>query len=96
MRLISHLHLLAQVLVERSQRLVEEQHVGIEDEAAGERDALLLPARELARIPVGEWLEPDELEHLAHTRVRSRAFGMPRIRSGKAMLRATVMCGNSA
>ena len=39
------LHLLAQVLVERAQRLVEQQHVGIEDEAAGERHALLLAAR---------------------------------------------------
>src|SRR3984893_10508301 len=39
------LHLLAQILVERAQRLVEQKHVRIEHETARERDALLLAAR---------------------------------------------------
>src|SRR6516165_1255722 len=39
------LHLLAQVLVERAQRLVEQKHIRIEHEPARERDALLLAAR---------------------------------------------------
>ncbi len=39
------LHLLAEVLVERGQRFVEEEDTGARDERAGERDALLLPAR---------------------------------------------------
>ena len=38
------LHLLAQVLVEGAERLVEQQHVGIEHEAACERHPLLLSA----------------------------------------------------
>ena len=42
-----HLQLLAQLQVERAERLVEQQHLGVEDERASERDALLLAAREL-------------------------------------------------
>jgi hypothetical protein len=38
------LHLLAQVLVERAEGLVEQQHIGIEHEAARERHPLLLAA----------------------------------------------------
>ena len=41
------LHLLAQLQVERAQRLVEEQHAGTVHERARERDALALAAREL-------------------------------------------------
>ena len=43
-----------QELVERRQRLVEEQHARIGDQRAGERDALLLAAGELRRHAVGE------------------------------------------
>ena len=43
------LHLLAQLLVERAERLVEQQHLGLEGQGAGERDALALAARELRR-----------------------------------------------
>ena len=42
------LHVLAQLLVERAERLVHQEHAG-EDERAGERHALLLAAGELAR-----------------------------------------------
>ena len=42
------LHLLAQLEVERAERLVEQQHRGFVDERPGQRDALLLAARELA------------------------------------------------
>ena len=41
-------HLQAQELVERRQRLVEQQHARVGDQRAGERDALLLAAGELA------------------------------------------------
>src|SRR5438067_2384516 len=58
-----HLHLLAQVLVERAERLVEQHHVRIEDEPARERDALLLTTRQLARIAVGESAQPNQLQH---------------------------------
>jgi hypothetical protein len=41
-------HVLAQVGVERRERLVEQQHVGLDHDGAGERDALLLAAGQLA------------------------------------------------
>ena len=47
-------HLLAQIGVEIGQRLVEQQRLGLDDQRARERDALLLAARQLARIAVGE------------------------------------------
>ena len=59
------LHLLAQLEVERAERLVEQQHARMVHERAPERDALLLAARELPRLPLREAGEPDELEHLA-------------------------------
>ncbi len=62
------LHLLAQVLVERPQWLVEQHEVGVEDQAAREGDALLLTARQLARIALGEARKPDQAEHLVGTR----------------------------
>ncbi len=44
------LQVLAEAGVERSERLVEQQHARAQDEGARERDALLLAARELARL----------------------------------------------
>src|SRR5262249_19902913 len=44
------LHAIAELLVERAQRLVEEEHGRTRDESPGEGHPLLLPARELARI----------------------------------------------
>ena len=44
------LHLLAQLEVERAERLVEQQHARLVHERARERDALLLAARELPRL----------------------------------------------
>ena len=43
------LHLLAQLEVERAERLVEQQHARAVDDRAGERDALALAAGELRR-----------------------------------------------
>src|SRR5207253_6766463 len=60
------LHLLAQVLVQRSERLVQQEDVRVEDEATRERDALLLAAGELARMLVGEPAQPDKVEDFAH------------------------------
>ena len=61
-------HALARHGVERAERLVHEQHGGIVDEAAGDRDALLHAARELPGIAVLEALEPDEGEELERAR----------------------------
>ena len=44
------LHALAQLQVERAERLVEQQHVRLEHHAARDRDALLLAAGELADV----------------------------------------------
>ena len=54
------LHLLAQVLVERAERLVEQQDIRIEDEPARQRHALLLAAGQFARVAIGEAGEADE------------------------------------
>ena len=54
--------LLAHLRVERPERLVEEQHLGLDRERAGERHALTLPTGELRRIAVGEVLDVHQLE----------------------------------
>ena len=61
-RLQLELHLLAQLQVERAERLVEQQHARLVHERAGQRDALLLAARELARLALLETREADEVE----------------------------------
>jgi hypothetical protein len=48
--------------VKRTERFVEKEHFGLVREGARERDALLLPARELVRTPATEARELDELE----------------------------------
>ena len=81
--------------VEGAERLVEEQHRGVDGERAREPHPLALTARELRRVAVGEPLELDELEQL-RTRSRISVFGRRRIESPKAMLSRTVMCLNAA
>ena len=56
------LQFLAQLQVQRSERLVEEEDLRQVDERPGEGDALLHPARELRRAPVALGGEPDALE----------------------------------
>ena len=56
------LHLLAQLAVQRGQRLVEQQEVGLEDQRAGDGDALLLAAGELVDAPLAQPAEPHEIE----------------------------------
>ena len=50
----SHLHLPAQVGVERGERFVEKQQTRAVHERASERDALLLAAADLGRLSLGE------------------------------------------
>ena len=90
------LHLLAQVLVERAERLVEQENVGIEDEAARERHALLLAARQLARVALRKCRQADEVEHAVGARLAISAAGSCRILSGNTTFFAAVMCGNNA
>ena len=56
------LHLLAQLEVEGTERLVEEKHARPVHERPRERDPLLLPARELPRLAPLEPGKADELE----------------------------------
>jgi hypothetical protein len=60
---------LAQLLVERAERFVEQQQLGPLGERAGQRHALALAARELVRLAAGEFLELDQLEHLGDARL---------------------------
>ena len=46
--------LLADPRVERPERLVEQQHLGLDRERPGQRHALPLAARQLGRVAVGE------------------------------------------
>ncbi|MDW8444869.1 MAG: hypothetical protein RML45_11805 [Acetobacteraceae bacterium] len=48
--------------IEGGEGLVEHQEVGFDGERAGEGDTLLLTAREVLRVAVGEGGEPDEVE----------------------------------
>src|SRR4030095_10843008 len=63
------LRALAQLLVERAERLLEQQELRPLRKAARQRDALLLSARELVRLALREGLELHELEHLLDARV---------------------------
>ena len=57
-------HLDAGARVEVAGRLVGEDHLGLADEGARDRDALLLSARELARMVIEPLAEADALERL--------------------------------
>src|SRR5680860_987200 len=57
-------HLLDHLRVERRGRLVEEHHLGIHRQRAGNRDPLLLTTRELCRVLVGLVGDVDSLEQL--------------------------------
>src|SRR6185312_10197525 len=58
------LHFLAQLGVEVGERLVEQQNLRPDHQGAGERHALLLAARKLAREAAGELAKPDEIQRL--------------------------------
>jgi hypothetical protein len=59
------LHLAADERVERREGFIEKPDIGLDGERAGDADALLLAARQLAREIILAALEPDELDHLA-------------------------------
>ncbi len=82
--------------VERRQRLVEQQQLGLGRQRPGERHALLLAAGELVGIAVAELLQLDERQHLGLTRASISARGMPATLRPKPMFCATVRLGNSA
>ena len=89
------LQLLPQLEVEGAERLVEEQRLRPVDDRAGERDALPLAARELARLAVAVPVE-------AHHPQRLRSPAAPLLsrtlftRRPYSTFSRTVMCGKSA
>jgi len=95
MRLILELHLVAQLLVERTERLVHQDDRGAIDDAARQRDALLLAAGQFARVALCEMRQPHRFQRLG-VRLRASASVTFRILSGNAMFCSTVMWGNSA
>ena len=58
-----HLHVPAHLQIQRSERLVQQQHRRLQHERSGEGDALLLAPRKLARPAIAEGGQPDDLEH---------------------------------
>ena len=50
--------------VQRRQRFVEQQHAGFDRQGPGERDALLLAARQLVGEAIGGLAETDQLQQL--------------------------------
>ena len=89
------LRLLAQLLVERRERLVEQQHARTLDQRARERDALALAAGELVRLARAKPSSRTSAS-ISATRAAISAFGSPSCLSPNATLPATVRCGNSA
>ena len=66
------LHSLAKLQVQRSERLIEQQHAGPVHEGPGQRDALALSARQLRRLASTELLESHHLERFGYS---GSAFG---------------------
>ena len=60
------LHLEAQILVEGAERLVHQHDRRVKDDRAGQCDTLLLPARQLMRVAIGEAAEPHQVERPIH------------------------------
>ena len=58
------LRVLAQLLVERAERLIEQQQLRSLHERARERDALALAARQLMGLALGELRQLDEIQHV--------------------------------
>ena len=91
-------HLLAQLRIEVRQRLVEQQDLRRIGDGAGERDALLLAARELVGIAVADRVEPHLLQsphdlavafgagHVAHLQAVGDVLGHRHVRPHRVAL----------
>ena len=82
--------------VDGAERLVHQHHAGVGGERAGDADPLLLAARKLRRVAIGELgVETDQLDQLARPGPRARPLSQPRRFGTVAMFWAIVRCGNS-
>ncbi|MNP01130.1 hypothetical protein D3C76_929340 [compost metagenome] len=61
-----HLHVFAQLLVERAQRFVHQHQLRLEHQGTGQGHPLLLAARQLAGVALGEGVELDHAQHTLH------------------------------
>ena len=89
------LHLAAQLEVERAERLVEQQHLGVVDQGAGQGDALLLPAGELGGLARRRSDDICTSSSASSVALRSASAALRRL-GPKATLSRIVRCGNSA
>ena len=89
----AHLH--AQLGIEVRQRLIEQEHLRIAHDCASHRDTLTLASGQLARIPVEQFAEAEDVGGARHALVDLRllAFASRRLND---MLSRTVMCGYNA
>jgi len=69
------------LLVERRERLVHQQHLGIGGEGARDRDALLHSARKLVGVAVSKGQQSGAVEIMADGFLDMRPRGPPRMRS---------------
>ena len=60
------LHLLAQLQIESREGLVQQQQPGPRRQGSGQRNPLLLAARDLGRAPPGKTLHAHQRQHLVH------------------------------
>ena len=86
---------LAELLVQGAQRLVEQQQLGLLDQAAGERDPLALAARELMGLALAVAVELDHVEHVLDP-LGDLPARVPSWRSPKPTFCSTVICGKRA
>jgi hypothetical protein len=86
-------HVVAGGAVEVAGRLVGQQHGGLHDGGAGDRDALPLAAGKLVGAVVGALFEAEVLERGCATRCARSAAGMPASIMGRAMFSAAVRRG---
>ena len=84
------------LLVDGGERLVHEQHVGVDGERARQADALAHAAGKLVRILLLEAGEADLARYSGARSPRARPSPTPRSSSPKATLRITVAQGISA
>ena len=59
-------HFVPQVGVQVAERLVQQKHVGLDDEGPGQGDALLLAARQLARFAALKAGQLHQIQHVPH------------------------------
>ena len=87
---------LAAQRVERAERLVEQQDLGLEREGAGERDPLARAAGQLGRAVADDpGIERDEVDRARRGAAARRSGGQPASSSGYVMLSAAVRHGSS-